>query len=115
MLGVRNPKQEIHHPAMLNVDQVVSMLDEEKTDFEDEFFYRDNALMELLYGSGLRISEALALNVQDYKQGSKEIKVFGKGGKERFVPFQTRAAKPCGSGLKKELLLLRSIRKKPFS
>ena len=114
MLGVRNPKQEIHHPAMLNVDQVVSMLDEEKTDVEDEFFYRDNALMELLYGSGLRISEALALNVQDYKQGGKEIKVFGKGGKERFVPLSDTCRQALRVWLEKRTALASEHTDKAF-
>ena len=69
--GVRNPKQDQRHPAMLNVDQVFSLLDEtaeekhaaasETPDASEIFHLRDMALLELLYGSGLRISEALGL------------------------------------------------------
>lgn len=88
--GIANPKQEIHHPTMLNVDQIVSMLDEE---IEGDFSYRDKALLELLYGSGLRISEALALNLQDFHEQRNTIKVFGKGGKERIVPLSDTSKK----------------------
>lgn len=87
MQGIRNPKQEIHHPTMLNVDQMTDLLDENRADGTDDFFYRDKALLELLYGSGLRISEALGLNVQDIRQQAKTVKVFGKGSKERIVPL----------------------------
>lgn len=101
MLGVRNPKQEIHHPTMLNVDQVSSMLDEKETGEQDEFYFRDNALLELLYGSGLRISEALGLNVQDVKQECETIKVFGKGSKERIVPLSDTCRKALAAWLEK--------------
>lgn len=105
MLGVRNPKQEIHHPTMLNVDQVSSMLDEENAEEENEFYYRDNALLELLYGSGLRISEALGLNVQDVKRESETIKVFGKGSKERIVPLSDTCKKALAAWLEKRAVL----------
>lgn len=101
MLGVRNPKQEIHHPTMLNVDQVFSMLDEENAEEEGAFYYRDNALLELLYGSGLRISEALGLNVQDVKREGETIKVFGKGSKERIVPLSDTCRKALAAWLEK--------------
>lgn len=101
MLGVRNPKQEIHHPTMLNVDQITSMLDDENADEQDEFYFRDNALLELLYGSGLRISEALGLNVQDVKRESETIKVFGKGSKERIVPLSDTCQKALAAWLEK--------------
>lgn len=101
MLGVRNPKQEIHHPTMLNVDQVFSMLDEENAEEEGAFYYRDNALLELLYGSGLRISEALGLNVQDVNREGETIKVFGKGSKERIVPLSDTCRKALAAWLEK--------------
>lgn len=104
MLGISNPKQEIHHPTMLNVDQVTSMLDEKNTE-EDEYYFRDNALLELLYGSGLRISEALGLNVQDIKADSETVKVFGKGSKERMVPLSDTCKKALQLWLEKRKLL----------
>lgn len=109
MTGIANPKQEIHHPTMLNVDQVVSMLDEE---VEGDFSYRDKALLELLYGSGLRISEALALNLQDFHEERNTIKVFGKGGKERIVPLSDTSIKSLLIWLEKREIVAKNLQEK---
>ena len=94
--GVRNPKQDQRHPAMLNVDQTFALLAPERkvgnissgeTSADDIFLLRDMALLELLYGSGLRISEALGLNVGDIRPESGHVRVMGKGSKERVVPL----------------------------
>lgn len=95
--GVRNPKQDQRHPAMLNVDQVFGLLDDKPAkdndasadapDADKVFHLRDMALLELLYGSGLRISEALGLDVNDIRPESGHVQVLGKGGKERIVPL----------------------------
>lgn len=55
---------------------------------------RDRALIELLYGAGLRVGETAALDVRDVDLHRSEVRVLGKGGKERIVPLpsQTRAA-----------------------
>ncbi|WP_418764107.1 tyrosine recombinase XerC [Mailhella sp.] len=98
--GVRNPKQDQRHPAMLNVDQVFSLLDEKNAaqpaenarDDDETFLRRDLALLELLYGSGLRISEALGLDVGDIRPASMHVRVMGKGGKERLVPLSDTCA-----------------------
>ena len=100
MQGIRNPKQEIHHPTMLNVDQMSALLDDDSL-CADEFGCRDKALLELLYGSGLRISEALGLNVQDFAAGHKYIKVLGKGSKERVVPLSDTCILALGAWLEK--------------
>ncbi len=91
--GVHNPRQDQRHPAMLNVDQVFGILDgEEKRNLVptdplgEAYFRRDMALLELLYGSGLRISEALGLDVGDIGGEGSCIRVLGKGSKERLVP-----------------------------
>ncbi len=107
--GIANPKQEIHHPTMLNVDQVVSMLDE---NVEGDFAYRDKALLELLYGSGLRISEALSLNLQDFHEERNTIKVFGKGGKERIVPLSDTSKKSLQEWLEKREIVATSLQEK---
>lgn len=101
---VRNPKKEIRHPGTLNVDQVFALLDgngEKKsptpeTPVEETQSMgsrvhaescRDLALAELLYGSGLRISEALDLDLNDFNPGESIVRVFGKGSKERLAPL----------------------------
>lgn len=94
-IGVRNPKQNQRHPAMLNVDQTFALLEDSPAgketpataDAPDIFHLRDMALLELLYGSGLRISEALGLNVNDIRPKTRHVIVMGKGGKERQVPM----------------------------
>jgi integrase/recombinase XerC len=53
---------------------------------------RDRLLMELLYGCGLRISEAVGLNLEDFDRTEQWIRVRGKGRKERQVPFGSKAA-----------------------
>lgn len=83
--GLHNPKQEKRHPVFLNVDQAASLLDTTLEPTPRNL--RDLALAELLYGSGLRISEAIALNVADVDPRRDMLRVTGKGGKERVAPL----------------------------
>lgn len=86
--SVRNPRQEIYQPRVLNVDEVFAVLDaEEKTASDPLRHSRDRALAELLYGSGLRISEALGLDVDDVQAAAGVVRVMGKGGRERMAPL----------------------------
>lgn len=94
--GVKNPKQDKRHPDILNVDQVFAVLDpktqtprpRQSDGFVNEAAAaRDLALAELLYGSGLRISEALGLNVRQINLENAVIRVLGKGGKQRLAPL----------------------------
>lgn len=87
--GIKNPKQEKRHPQVLNVDQAVTMM--EAVIEPDPEGLRDLALAELLYGSGLRISEAIGLDLNDVD--SDVIRVVGKGAKERIVPLSDAAVK----------------------
>lgn len=89
--GVRNPRQESRHPHMLNVDQAFALLDTPPPPALDATAValqcRDIALAELLYGSGLRVSEAVGLNVDDVNPQSGMVRVMGKGSKERIAPL----------------------------
>ncbi|WP_034621312.1 tyrosine recombinase [Desulfovermiculus halophilus] len=87
--GLKNPKHSASHPTCLNVDQVFALLDQAAG--TDPQALRDVALAELLYGSGLRISEAIRLNLQDVDLGQHVVRVTGKGSKERVVPLTSEA------------------------
>lgn len=98
--GVRNPKAPQKHPVALNVDQTFEVLDKKKQQaaessrkraYADEQLLRDLALAELLYGSGLRISEALRLDLRDINANSGVVRVTGKGEKDRVVPLADTA------------------------
>lgn len=71
-------------PKALRVDQVLAMLDSPTT--ESASGLRDRALLEFLYATGARISEALALDIDDLDRQSGMVVVRGKGGKQRLVP-----------------------------
>lgn len=93
--GLHNPKQGRQVPRLLNVDECFSLLEgsQEATDAENALISaRNRALAELLYGSGLRISEALSLDFDDLQTGTKCVRILGKGGKERLAPIGDAAA-----------------------
>lgn len=87
------PKLEQRLPSALSIDEVTRIL--EAPDRTDTVGLRDAALLELLYGSGARVSEICALDVDDISHvltGSDTgIKLRGKGGKERIVPLGSYA------------------------
>lgn len=59
---------------------------------EDPMYYRDKAMLELAYAAGLRVSEWISVTVRDVQLDERLVRVFGKGGKERLVPFGRSAA-----------------------
>ncbi|HNX32016.1 MAG TPA: tyrosine-type recombinase/integrase [Holophaga sp.] len=90
--GLRNPKQPQRLPAFLTEEESSSLLDlPEATDFPTA---RLRCLLELLYASGLRVSELTGLDLQDLLQEQRTLRVLGKGRKERLVPFHA-AAERC--------------------
>ncbi|MBU1248627.1 MAG: tyrosine recombinase XerC [Proteobacteria bacterium] len=89
--GVKNPKQDKRQPRILNVDQALAVM-EAKVERDPEGI-RDLALAELLYGSGLRISEALDLEVDDIDLSAGFVRVMGKGSKERIAPLSDESKK----------------------
>ena len=71
------PKLNIYHPTVLSVDEVESIMN--AVDCTDWTGKRDRALLEVLYGCGLRVTEAVGLRHSDIYFKDKYIKVFGKG------------------------------------
>ena len=82
---VPGPKQRRTLPATFKSSELDQLLDPPVGD--DPRGLRDRALLELLYGSGLRASEACTLRVRDVDRGRRQIRVTGKGDKQRMVPL----------------------------
>ncbi len=89
--SLRNPKQAQKHPRVLNVDQTFALLDCKNEDEDSTLFARDIALAELLYGCGLRITEALDINVFSLDLRQSFLRILGKGKKERLAPLTDTA------------------------
>ncbi|MDZ4045169.1 MAG: site-specific tyrosine recombinase XerD [Rhodoglobus sp.] len=77
------PKLGLRLPKAISIEQMESVL--AATDGDDVQSLRDKALLELLYATGARVSEAVALNVDDVIEGDV-VRLFGKGSKQRIVP-----------------------------
>jgi tyrosine recombinase XerC len=95
-----SPKQEKHLPQFLTEEEVNKLIEATfPKDAKDDLGFRNRAMMELFYSSGLRISELVGLDVDDLDFISGIIKVRGKGKKERIVP----AGETALSAIKKYL------------
>ena len=79
------PKKPISLPKSISEDDVIKLLNAPKPD--SLIGLRDKAMLELLYASGVRISELVNIKFSDLDLERNIIKVFGKGSKERLVPF----------------------------
>lgn len=86
--GVSAPRKKRPLPKNLDVDEVAQLLE---VDESDPLSIRDRAMMELMYGAGIRLSEMVSINTKDVSFFSGEIRVVGKGDKERKVPFSGQA------------------------
>jgi len=88
---VVTPRREQKVPAHLSIDEMTRLLD--APDTSQPLGRRDRAILELFYASGVRLSELVALDVDDVNLSERIVRVAGKGGKERLVPFNTSAQK----------------------
>jgi site-specific recombinase XerD len=85
-IGVRTPSDTGRLPKVLTNEQLGALLHTDDTDQPDWKIARDTAVIELLYGSGLRVSELCSLDVDSINVKQLAVSVMGKGGKERRVP-----------------------------
>lgn len=88
--GVCAPKKGRVLPKNLDVDEIDQLLSLDAGP-NDPLAIRDRAMMELMYGAGLRLAELVSLNISDLSMRSGELRVIGKGNKERVVPFSGMA------------------------
>lgn len=89
--SVSMPKQGKYIPVFLTVDEMFSLLEEPGEN--DRFAARDKAIMEMLYSTGMRVAELSSLDLDRIDMDNLIIRVTGKGGKERLVPFGSVARK----------------------
>jgi len=86
--GVSAPKLDKPLPKNISVDEVFQLLE---SDDDDPLALRDLCMMELMYSSGLRLSELVGIDLIDLKLREKEIRVIGKGSKGRLLPITKKA------------------------
>ena len=85
------PKKDRALPKTLSEKEVFAMLD--AVDGDDPRSLRDRAVLEVLYGCGMRVSELCAFKVEDVVADGELVRIFGKGSKERLVPIGGAAAR----------------------
>ncbi|MDV3221641.1 tyrosine recombinase XerC [Intrasporangium sp.] len=88
------PRRGATLPGVLKQGEAGAMLDVAavRADDEDPIHVRDRAMLELLYASGIRVGELVALDIDDLDLHERVVRVMGKGAKERIVPFGVPAA-----------------------
>lgn len=89
--NIESPKTSKTLPEVLSVEEVVRILELPETD--NKLGLRDKALLETMYASGLRVSEAINLEISNIFFNEGFLRIFGKGSKERIVPVGTTALK----------------------
>ena len=85
-LFVDTPKKEVRYPEVLYIEQIEELFSA-NAKREDDLKFRDQAIIELLYASGVRVSELVNIRINDIDFRNRSIRVFGKGRKERLVMF----------------------------
>jgi integrase/recombinase XerC len=102
---VSSPRVERKLPNHLSIEQMIKFIETPETD--TVLGKRDRAILELLYASGVRVSELVGLNLTDIDFNHQTLRVKGKGRKERMVPFgnHAKAALESYLGVRGELLV----------
>ncbi len=97
--SLSSPKQEKPLPLFLTEEEVIKLIGSVKLD--DEKGFRDKAVIETFYSTGIRVSELVGLNIEDIDFIGAVIKVLGKGRKERIAPIGDIALAAIRDYLKK--------------
>lgn len=101
---IDRPKLAKHLPYTLTVKEIDKLLD---IALVTVFDYRDKAMLELMYGTGLRVSELVSLTVYDVDFYNAFLRIKGKGSKERIVPINSASLKYLKLYLDRRCLLLK--------
>lgn len=92
------PKREQRLPKIVRAEEIDRMM--ELADLSDPIQVQENAILELLYSTGIRVSELTGLNVSDVNFIQLQITVFGKGSKERMIPLGKKATEALSNHLR---------------
>jgi integrase/recombinase XerC len=97
------PKRGRSLPTVASQDAMAALLDVQRSAAAggDPIALRDHAILEMLYGSGIRVSELCGLDVDDVDLDRRTARVFGKGAKERVVPFGLPAGEAVAAYLRR--------------
>ena len=102
-LGVELPRLTKKLPKVMSVAEIESILKNHLTDIEA-------AVLELLYGAGLRVSELVNLELNNVEMSARYVRCIGKGSKERIIPIGEKAVKALKTYLKKRELLIKKFK-----
>lgn len=113
LVEVRAPKAGKYIPVFLTVDEAFALL--EAPTEKDRYMLRDRAILEMLYSTGMRVSELVSSNVTDLDFNEEMVSVRGKGGKERLIPVGRPALEAVKNWLpfRKQLVFARAKRGRP--
>jgi integrase/recombinase XerC len=102
---VATPKRDVRMPAHLSEAEMTALVTAPAVG--DPLGRRDRAILELFYASGVRLSELVGLDVEDVNLSARMVRVLGKGGKQRLIPFNASTASAIRAYLKDRELLIR--------
>ena len=102
-LGVELPRLTKKLPKVMSVAEIENILKNHLTDIE-------SAVLELLYGAGLRVSELVNLELNNVEMSSRYVRCIGKGSKERIIPIGEKAVNALKTYLKKRELLIKKFK-----
>ncbi len=94
-----SPKRGHRLPSVLTADQAAAVLDAAMESADSPVGLRDLAILETLYATGIRVGELVRLDIDDIDMARRTLRVLGKGGRERTVPFGLPAERALGAWL----------------
>lgn len=103
-LNLESPKLAQRLPQVLSTEEVETLLSQPQ--LADPAGIRDKAMLELIYATGIRVSEMVSLNIQDIELEMGYIRCFGKGAKERIIPLGSVAVRYIGEYLQRSRVKL---------
>ncbi len=109
--NIHMPKKWERLPKALSVSEVMDLL---ATGFKGNTILRDTAMLELLYSSGLRVSELVRIKLGDIHFDAGFVRIMGKGDKERVVPVNTRALEKVKRYIEEERPAMLKKRQSPY-